>query len=229
VLHSSITSRSSSVPFWAFRAAWLADQALIIALNGDRVRRASFETLVYGHVVRALAHAPISTEEAGRYGSVKPIAGLPGDSAKLVPTGGVVSVPTETGADIDPAGIGALKVRRHRISARSRHCHFILTANTDHICQIVAEGINVPFRVDWPTSWLSSALILLIEPKESLQFTFFRWVHRSLKFSDQSSRRGDEKPSERKKTYRQNFIKIVQAVSESTEHVRQYPGILLAE
>ena len=51
----------------------------------------------YGHVVSALAHAPISTDEAGRYGSVRPapIALLPEDSAKLVPTGGVVSVPTE--------------------------------------------------------------------------------------------------------------------------------------
>jgi hypothetical protein len=34
--------------------------------TGDRVCRASFETLIYGHVVSALAHAPISTDEAGR-------------------------------------------------------------------------------------------------------------------------------------------------------------------
>src|SRR6516164_4306450 len=51
----------------------------------------------YGQVVSTLAHAPRSTDDAGRYGFVTPapIAGLPGDSAKLVPTGCVVSVPTE--------------------------------------------------------------------------------------------------------------------------------------
>ena len=69
----------------------------LIHLPAARVCSASFQTLIYGHVVSALAHAPISTEEAGRYGFVKPapIALLPEDSAKLIPTGGVVSVPTE--------------------------------------------------------------------------------------------------------------------------------------
>ena len=44
-----------------------------------------------------LEQAPISTDDAGRYGSVKPapIALLPGARAKLLPTGGVVSVPTD--------------------------------------------------------------------------------------------------------------------------------------
>jgi hypothetical protein len=53
--------------------------------------------VIYGHFVRALAQAPISTDDAGKYGSVKPapIAGLPGLRAKLLPTGSVVSVPTE--------------------------------------------------------------------------------------------------------------------------------------
>src|SRR6516162_7467813 len=57
----------------------------------------SFEGPIYGQVVSALAQAPRSTDDAGRYGFVTPapIAGLPGDSAKLVPTGCVVSVPTE--------------------------------------------------------------------------------------------------------------------------------------
>jgi hypothetical protein len=57
----------------------------------------SFQVVLYGHVVNALAHAPISTDEGGRYGSVKPapIALLPGARAKLLPTGGVLSVPTE--------------------------------------------------------------------------------------------------------------------------------------
>jgi len=53
--------------------------------------------VLYGHVVSELAHAPISTDEGGRYDSVKPapIALLPGARAKLLPTGGVLSVPTE--------------------------------------------------------------------------------------------------------------------------------------
>ena len=47
--------------------------------------------------MRELEHAPISTDDAGRYGSVKPapIALLPGARAKLTPFGGVDSVPTE--------------------------------------------------------------------------------------------------------------------------------------
>src|SRR6516165_6725078 len=75
--------------------------------SGDRVCRASFETLIYGHVVSALAHAPISTEDDGRNGLVRPlpIAGLPGDSAKLVPTGGVVSVPTEDVPTLTHSGL----------------------------------------------------------------------------------------------------------------------------
>ena len=52
---------------------------------------------IYGQLVRALEHAPTSTDCAGRYGSLNPapMAGLPGASAKFVPTGGVDSVPTE--------------------------------------------------------------------------------------------------------------------------------------
>src|SRR6516164_7176266 len=55
------------------------------------------QPLPYGQVASELAQAPKSTEDDGRYGLVRPlpIAGLPGDSAKLVPTGGVDSVPTE--------------------------------------------------------------------------------------------------------------------------------------
>ena len=51
----------------------------------------------YGQVASELAHAPKSTEDGGRYGLVSPLpmAALPGLSAKLVPTGGVVSVPTD--------------------------------------------------------------------------------------------------------------------------------------
>ena len=51
----------------------------------------------YGQIASELPQAPKSTDDAGRYGSVKPapIALLPGASAKFVPTGGVLSVPTE--------------------------------------------------------------------------------------------------------------------------------------
>jgi len=63
----------------------------------DCARSAVSKWLIYGHVVSALAHAPISTDEGGRYGSVKPapIALLPGARAKLLSTGGVLSVPTD--------------------------------------------------------------------------------------------------------------------------------------
>src|SRR6516164_11745927 len=56
-----------------------------------------FKWRIYGQVVSALAHAPISTDEGGRYGSVKPAptALLPGARAKLLPTGGMLSVPTD--------------------------------------------------------------------------------------------------------------------------------------
>jgi hypothetical protein len=55
------------------------------------------EALIYGHVVSALVHAPISTDEAGRYGSARParMALPPGCRAKLVPIVGVVPVPIE--------------------------------------------------------------------------------------------------------------------------------------
>ena len=63
----------------------------------DCARSAVSKWRIYGHVVSELAHASISTDDGGKYGSVKPapIALLPGARAKLLPTGGVLPVPTE--------------------------------------------------------------------------------------------------------------------------------------
>jgi len=76
---------------------WIATPSSCRTIVSDAGLPAHCESGSYGHVVSALAHAPISTDDAGKYGAVSPapMAALPGASAKLLPTGGVLSVPTE--------------------------------------------------------------------------------------------------------------------------------------
>ena len=95
---------------WAFKGGWAGlrrHDFVILRLvvtccairrsPADNARNAISKWPIYGQVVSSLGQAPRSTDDDGRYGSVKPapIAELPGESAKLVPTGSVVSVPTE--------------------------------------------------------------------------------------------------------------------------------------